>query len=66
MKKNKKPTREYPFICHDCAIKMGGKWPEGHCATCHTGTCEYCGKEKSLANIGDYDWLKQSFIDMRD
>ena len=61
-----KPSREKPYVCSECAKKMGGKWPKGHCATCHTGTCPYCGKEKGLVSIGDYNWKNVSFIGMRD
>lgn len=61
-----KISRKRPYICSYCAQKKGGIWPEGHCATIHIGKCDYCKKEKSLASIGDYNWDKQSFLDMRD
>ena len=44
------------FICSGCAERLGGVWPKGHVATMHAAECPYCGIEKSLANVGDWDW----------
>ena len=54
------------FICKDCAEKRGGRWPEHHVATCHNDRCAYCGKTKTLANIGDWDWPDGIARGMRD
>lgn len=62
----KKPTRRRPYICSECAEEMGGEWPVGHAATCHADKCPYCGKRKCLACIGDYNWKKRDFRDLRD
>ncbi len=59
-------TRKRPYICAACAESMGGKWPRGHVATMHLDRCPYCGKGKTLASIGDWDWPKQQFRDLRD
>lgn len=48
------------YLCFDCARKLGGKWPEGHVATCHGGLCPECGLEKSLASYDDWGWPKNS------
>lgn len=44
------------YICNECADEWGGIWPEGHCASFHDGACGRCGKNKSLANVGDWNW----------
>lgn len=54
------------FICHTCAEVRGGKWPAGHVATSVSDVCGYCGKFKSLVNIGDYDWPDGVARGMRD
>jgi len=46
------------YICFDCANAMGAQWPEGHCATCHSGVCPECKLKKSLASVDDWDWPK--------
>ena len=43
------------YLCAECAIDIGWHWPDGHCATCHTGPCCICGEEKSLSCWND--WL---------
>lgn len=44
------------YICSDCAEHKGGKWPDGHVATCHQAMCGYCNQEKSLAHVTDWRW----------
>ena len=56
----------HDYICADCATARGATWPEGHCATFHPATCEYCGKEAGLCNIGDYNWPDNKPRGMRD
>jgi hypothetical protein len=46
----------HAYICSACAQVRGAKWPKGHAATCHIGVCPYCEEERSLANIGDWNW----------
>lgn len=41
-------------ICKECAEKAGGKWPEGHLATCWVGECVVCGEEKSCCDTRDW------------
>jgi len=48
------------YICHECAIERGGKWPDGHVATCHTDKCYYCVKERGLCSVDDWDWPEGS------
>jgi hypothetical protein len=43
------------YLCAECADGLGWRWPEGHCATMHTGKCGVCGEEKSLSCWND--WL---------
>jgi len=54
------------YICMECATKLGGTWPEGHAATFHCSTCQVCGRKKSLANVGDWDWPDKKRRGMRD
>ena len=56
----------HSFICRACAKAQGGVWPKDHVATIHEGRCGYCGKQKALANIGDYDWPDNKPRGMRD
>jgi len=51
---------EAGYICNDCADKRGGKWPEGHVATFHDGTCGFCGQRAGLCAVDDYDWSSSS------
>jgi len=59
------PTDIY-YICEDCAKEYGGVWPKCHCATFHFGKCDICKKEKTLANIGDWNWPDGKTRGMRD
>jgi hypothetical protein len=66
MSKKKKIDEEIGFICTQCAEERGCKWPPHHVATMHTGICPFCGKEKSLANEGDWNWTDGKLRGMRD
>jgi hypothetical protein len=59
-------NRKSDYICSVCADEKGGVWPEGHAATMHSGICGLCGKTKTLANVGDWDWPDNKKIGMRD
>lgn len=51
------PDLPHGYICHDCANRLGGRWPKYHVATCHYDVCKYCDEpNKNLASISDYDW----------
>lgn len=54
------------YLCRECAERLGGCWPYGHCATFHYGTCDVCKKEGSLGNVGDWDWPDGRYRGMRD
>jgi hypothetical protein len=54
------------YLCHECAERHGGVWPDGHCATQHFGVCDVCGEERALASVGDYDWPDGKRRGMRD
>jgi len=49
-------TCEPDYLCSECAKSLGWRWPKGHMATYHHGTCDVCGEEKDLAC--EDDWLK--------
>jgi len=57
---------ESGFICGTCAVALGGKWPDGHVATLHSGVCPVCGEERTLANVGDWKWPDRRRRGMRD
>ena len=44
------------FLCRECALANGGRWPRGLQGTWHEGQCDVCGKVKGLANVGDWNW----------
>lgn len=46
------------YLCTGCALKLGGRWPRGHCATCHSAKCPLCGQKKTLACSNDWLWGK--------
>lgn len=51
---------EYPqWICDSCGVKHGKK-PCGT-ATWHMGTCDVCGKYKSVTEPRDFGHLKDSW-----
>lgn len=59
-KKKKKLRLDNYWICYQCALDRGGKWPRGHMATVITGTCTYCdGKNQNSTFIipyVDFNW----------
>jgi hypothetical protein len=66
MIKYKCPKDDTVFICSKCASLMGAEWPEGHCATSHTGKCDECGEIAGLCNVGDWNWPDGKRRGMRD
>lgn len=44
-------------ICKECAEKSGGKWPDGHLATCWVGECVVCDQEKECCDTRDWAWV---------
>lgn len=58
MKRKPSKPKDYPqFICHDCAVMFGGKWPEGHMATMHMDICPICEKMCAVTQPRDYGHL---------
>jgi len=51
---------ETGYICSKCATDKGAVWPEGHCATAHTGLCPECHGFASLCSVGDWNWPRDS------
>ena len=66
MPKKKVNLDDLTYLCAECAENLGGKWPEGHCATFHSAVCPVCNKEKGLANVGDWNWPDKKARGMRD
>jgi len=52
------------YICGACANEIGLRWPEGHCATCHTGPCFVCGEQRSLSCWSD--WLAPDETELKE
>ena len=52
----KKVNLPHGYICSDCAIERGAKWPKNHVATRHDAVCPYCNKEKGLCSVTDWLW----------
>lgn len=50
------------YICTDCAKENGATWPEGHVATFHEATCQYCNQWCSICHLSDWNWPKDSPI----
>ncbi len=47
----------YPtWICVECAVSNGGKWPLGHVAICHSGICGWCDKNRSVTQAKEYGY----------
>ena len=47
------------YMCGECAVKMGGVFPEGHCCTVTIDTCPYCKTENvTCIPYVDFDWPK--------
>ena len=66
MPKKTLEIRTEDSICADCADELGGKWPEGHCATHWVGKCGICSKTTNVVNVGDYNWPDKKHRGMRD
>lgn len=50
----------YPkWVCNDCALLVGGKWPKGHVATFHPDTCEVCGQLRTVTEPRDWGHFEQ-------
>lgn len=52
--------RDVQYLCSPCARKAHAKWPRGHVATVHVGTCPMCSKIKALSCINDWIWPGQT------
>ena len=46
-------------------MTLGGQWPEGHVATCHSGVCSVCHETKSLAAPNDWQLDSKGNFDKR-
>lgn len=58
---------EYYWMCWDCADKMGGVFPEGHCCTVCIDTCEYCNTENiTVIPYVDFNWKDLKTEHLRD
>lgn len=44
------------YICHGCAARHKGEWPEGHRASAHEAECPYCAQTGMLTSITDWRW----------
>jgi len=64
--KEKNILDEIGYLCSMCATKLGGKCPDVHCATFHTGVCDVCKQKRSLCNVGDWNWSDKKRRGMRD
>lgn len=42
------------YICRDCAMGLGGEWPDHHVATMHSGACSVCDQTKSICSPSDW------------
>jgi len=65
-KKEKNILDDIEYLCSECAEKLGGTWPDVHCATFHCAVCDVCKEQKSLANVGDWNWPDNKHRGMRD
>lgn len=43
------------WTCHECAVKAGLRYPEGHVSSCVFGKCPKCGRERDLTPETDYE-----------
>lgn len=50
------PAGRVDTVCSDCAVKAGGVWPSGHCATFSMSACEACGAQRATCSVDDFDW----------
>lgn len=50
---------DYPsWICSECAEANGGRWPKGHVATFHNGTCGWCNQTAGVTEPRDWCYPK--------
>lgn len=70
--KKKKPPKlplfPHYWMCWECAEKLGGKWPKGHCATVTSGICKYCDDPelKTIIPWVDFNWPGLDTSQLRD
>lgn len=49
----------YPqWTCKECALKHGGRYPDGHISCWHLDTCPVCGIHKEVTQPRDYCYPK--------
>lgn len=59
--------RKAYWLCMKCAIKAGGKWPEGHICTVLTdANCPFCKQKRTTIPYVDFNWTWQNTEGMRD
>ena len=52
-----KPPPDYPtWICGECAMRVEAKWPAGHIATFHNGTCDVCCRKAGVTQLRDWGY----------
>lgn len=58
-KKKLDPFDDYPsWCCEACALRAGGRVPDGHCFTVHYGVCCVCGEKAVVTQPRDYRYPK--------
>jgi len=69
MKFRKQLVKDQPdWVCDDCG-QTYSNWfagpeysgPSKHCATYHEGSCDVCGKTKSVTEARDFGYLKNGW-----
>lgn len=55
-----KDIKKCTYICHDCAQKNNGFWPEDRVSTWFQGICDMCNQESPITNkrYWDYNTIK--------
>jgi hypothetical protein len=54
---------QYPtWTCGECAVAYGGWMKETQYATFHEGTCDSCGKTKTVTEPRDYHYPKYPVV----
>ena len=49
--------RDQASVCRACAEDdNGATWPQGHEATGFYGKCGFCGHEKAVCCVTDWNW----------
>jgi hypothetical protein len=52
-----KHVRRIPdILCSECAIRVGGQWPEGHIGTSNLDFCGICEEFKETCDKRDWYW----------